>query len=164
MPDSADGLGGARRRQKIAVAVGLWLGMFLWSNIPPYRGNILEEKSAFFVWHWDLYTIAGDKICDVRYYDMNQGGAPIERWTLLGYESIRDMPDGLARTKKDGLFTEYRRVCSAMRKAGDRAPHVEVEARCSDKTKWKRVERRRRNVCEIATTKKRPPAQRGGGR
>lgn len=170
MRDSADGLGRERRRRKIAVAVGLWLGMFLWSNIPPFRGNILDEKSGFFVWHWHLYTIAGDKICDVRYYDMNQdmdrGGKPIERWTLLGYETPRDMPDGVARTHKNGLFGEYRRVCSALRKAGDRDPHVEVEARCSDKTKWKRVERRRRNVCEIGVTRKRPrpPTQRGGGR
>lgn len=144
-----------RRRRRIVLAVCLWLGMCAWANIPPYRGNILEQRSAFFVWHWKLYTVAGHGICDVRYYDMNKDGEPIERWTLLGYERPGDMPDKLARTHKKDLFREYGRVCRELRKQGDPAPNVEVSARCSEWTKWKQVERRRRNVCTVVKRRRR---------
>ncbi len=139
----------AGQREKIAVAVGLWLGMFLWSNIPPFRGNVLDQRASFFVWHWDLYTTAGHGICDVHYYDMKRGGAELERWTLLGYARPGDMPDAIARTEKDQLYREYERVCRALVAQGDPTPEVEVAARCAEKTRWKRVEKRRRNVCEL---------------
>ena len=130
--------------------VGLWLAMFAWANIPPYRGNVLEHERGFFVWHWRLYTTAGHDICDVRYYDHNSDDAPIERWKLLGYERPGLMPDALARTEKDDLFKHYDGVCRALRRQGDPEPDVRVEARCADKTYWKRVERRTRNVCPVA--------------
>src|SRR5690606_32690300 len=42
----------------ISLVVFAWLFMFGWVNIPPYRGNILEEKHGFFVWKWQLYSRA----------------------------------------------------------------------------------------------------------
>jgi hypothetical protein len=143
------------RRRRIVVAVSLWIGLFLWANIPPFRGNILHHRSGFFVWHWRLYSDAGHGICDVRYFDANNNGAPIERWKLLGYERPGLMPDGLARTKKTGLFTDFERVCNKLREQGEPEPNVEAWARCADKARrdhrdrWKVVERRRRNVCLI---------------
>lgn len=134
---------------RLLVAALLWLGMFAWSNVPPYRGNVLEQKRAFFVWHWKLFSRGGEGICDVRYYDRKHGNAPIERWKLLGFESAGDMPESLARTHKPNLIREYQRVCTAMRKAGDPAPEIEVEARCAEQGAWKTVEHRRRNVCGI---------------
>lgn len=123
--------------------------MIAWSNIPPYRSHIRGEKKGLFVWHWKLYQQGGLGYCDVRYFDMNKDGEPIERWTLYGYDRPGAMPDKLLRTKKDSLFTEYGRVCKALRKAGDPQPNVEVFARCGVGKGWKVVERRKRNVCEI---------------
>jgi hypothetical protein len=142
------------RRRRIILFVGLWIGMFAWSNIPPYRGNILEHERGFLVWHWQLYTTAGHGICDVRYFDMNQDGEPIERWTLLGYERPGLMPDTLARTEKKTLYTHVNGVCRALRQQGDQAPNVEVSARCAEKTTWKPVEQRERNVCDPRTKPK----------
>jgi hypothetical protein len=139
---------------KIMLAVCGWLVMFAWSNIPPYRGNVLETEHGFFVWYWKLYSRGGEGICDVRYFDKNNDDAPIERWTLLGYERPGLMPDKLARTEKKQLVTDYRRVCQAMRKAGDKQPDVRVQARCAEKGAWKLVERRKRNVCKLSTAPK----------
>jgi hypothetical protein len=130
--------------------------MFAWSHIPPYRGNVLEHEHGFFVWYWKLYSRAGEGICDVRYFDKHEDNAPIERWTLLGYERPGLMPDQLARTQKKHLFTDYRRVCQAVRKAGDKQPDIRVQARCAEKGEWKLVEKRRRNVCTIGKPKPKP--------
>jgi hypothetical protein len=157
------------QRWRLPVAILLWLVVFAWSNIPPYRGNVLEEGRSFFVWHWQLYTRGGEGICDVRYFDMNQGGEPIERWTLLGYENPGDMPDKLARTEKKKLIQEYKRVCSALRKSGIADPHVEVQARCAEHSEWKTVESRKRNVCtpgigkSKAKAKAKPQPPKSGG-
>lgn len=146
----------ARHRAQILLAVCGWLIMFAWSNIPPYRGNVLEQERGFFVWHWQLYSRGGEGICDVRYFDENNDRAPIERWTLFGFERPGLMPDKRARTQKKDLMNEYRRVCQAMRKAGDKQPDVRVQARCAEKGEWKTVERRRRNVCKISKSKPKP--------
>lgn len=138
---------------RLALAVFSCAVMFAWSNIPPYRGNVLEEKRAFFVWHWQLYSRGGEGICDVRYFDQNNNDAPIERWTLLGFERPRDMPDKMSRTTKDKLLQEYRRVCAAQRKATGQDPHIEVFARCADHGAWKRVENRKRDVCSAKQVK-----------
>lgn len=130
--------------------------MFAWSHIPPYRGNVLEHERGFLVWYWQLYSRAGEGICDVRYFDANNDDAPIERWTLLGYERPGLMPDKLARTEKKNLTTEYRRVCQALRKAGDKQPHVTVQARCAENGAWKPIEKRKRNVCKIGAAKPKP--------
>jgi hypothetical protein len=152
------------RGLRILVAVVMWLGMFAWSNIPPFRGNVLEQPRKFFVWHWKLYSRSGEGICDVRYFDMKRDGEPIERWKLFGYERPGLMPEPLARSHKKELFTDYRRVCHALRKQGVRQPEVEVRARCAYLGKWVEVERRRRNVCTIGAkpkskTKSKPTSQ-----
>lgn len=123
--------------------------MIAWSNIPPYRSHIRGEKRALLVWHWKLYQQGGLEHCDVRYFDMNKGGEPIERWTLYGYDRPGAMPDNILRIKHKALFSDYNRLCQAMRKAGDPDPNVEVYARCGVDKGWKEVERRKRNVCEI---------------
>jgi hypothetical protein len=158
------GVARRRRRLKIMLAIGGWLVMFAWSNIPPYRGNVLEQERQFFVWHWQLYSRGGEGICDVRYFDHNDDDAPIERWTLLGHERPGLMPDKLARTQKKDLLNEYRRACRAMRKAGDKQPDVRVRARCAEKGEWKLVERRKRNVCEIKASKSKPKPKKAGGK
>jgi hypothetical protein len=127
--------------------------MIAWSNIPPYRAQVKDEKRALFVWHWRLYEQGGANVCDVRYYDMNKGGEPIERWELLGYDRPGKMPDKLARTHHKQLFSDYARVCKAMREAGDPDPNVRVYARCGLEAGWKEVERRKRNVCKISSNK-----------
>lgn len=137
------------RRRRILLAVSAWLIMFAWANIPPFRGNILHEKRGVFVWHWKLYSVAGQGICDVRYFDMKADGAPLERWKLLGYERPGEMPDRLARTQKTDLFIDYERMCKQMREQGDPEPDIQAAARCANRGKWKRVEKRKRNVCKI---------------
>ncbi len=134
-------------RARLWWPVIAFLLMIAWSNIPPYRAHIEGEKRALFVWHWKLYQQGGLQYCDVRYFDMNSGGAPIERWTLYGYERPGAMPDKLLRIKHKGLYADYNRVCQALRETGDPDPNVEVFARCGVHKGWKVVERRKRNVC-----------------
>jgi hypothetical protein len=141
--------------------------VFGWSNIPPYRGNVQEEARGFFVWHWKLYSRGGEGICDVRYFDMNQDGAVLERWSLFGFEQPGDMPDNLARTQHKQLLSAYGRVCAAMRKGGDTKPNVQVDARCAVKGEWKQVESRKRNVCApkgMAKPKPKPGSRPGGAK
>src|SRR5690606_18873174 len=83
----------SRLRGRIVLAVCLWIGMFAWTNTSSFQANILEDEPAPRGKDWGLYTAAAQGICDVRYYDMNQRGAPIERWKLLGYERLGDVPD-----------------------------------------------------------------------
>jgi hypothetical protein len=143
----------AEATAKPVSRVRLWwpvivcLLMIAWSNIPPYRAHIRKEDRALMVWHWRLYEQGGWNYCDVRYFDMNQGGEPIKRWELYGYDRPGAMPDNLLRIKIKGLSQDYNRVCSAMRKAGDPNPNVEVYSRCGVKKGWKEYEQRKRNVC-----------------
>src|SRR5690606_24923446 len=118
-----------------------FLAMIAWSNIPPYRAHIKDEKRALFVWHWKLYQQGGAKYCDVRYFDMNKDGEPIKRWELFGFERPGQMDDKLARTRHGQLRNAYRKVCTEMKKAGDPEPNVEVYARCGFDAGWKEVER-----------------------
>ena len=136
---------------KLLVPVLAFIAMLVWSNIPPYRAHIKKEGRDFFVWHWHLYHQGGAEVCDLRYYNMNEGGALIERWKLLGYETRSDMPDNVARIHHKQLRADQNRVCSALREAGDAAPNVELDARCGFNRGWKPIVTRKHNVC--ATTR-----------
>lgn len=136
-------------RLRVWGPIAAILLMIAWTNIPPYRGQIQEKKRGVFSWTWRLYEHGGRDICDVRYFDMNRDGEPVERWRLLGYERPGKMPDKLSRIHKNALFHDYARVCRAQREAGDPHPNLQVYARCGHELGWKEVERRKRNVCEI---------------
>lgn len=142
---------------RLLLPVVAFVTMLIWSNIPPYREHILHEKRGYFVWHWRLFWQGGAKVCDLRYFDMNQGGAPIERWTLLGYERPGDMPDEIARIHYNKLKTDHERVCDALRKSGDAQPNVQVAVRCGFDYGWKQITKRKRNIC--ATAKAKPKAK-----
>ncbi|KIG19348.1 hypothetical protein DB30_03904 [Enhygromyxa salina] len=132
-----------------------------WSNIPPYRMHIKKVRWGVGAWHWRLYEHGGLGVCDVRYFDMNRDGAPIERWKLLGYDRPGDMPDAIARTHDKQLRAAYAQVCEAQAAAGDPHPNVQVMARCGRKLGWATVEKRRANVCGKKTGKKRKKTKRG---
>jgi hypothetical protein len=129
-----------------------------WINVPPYRTHIneLKGKGKLFAWHWRLWEQGGLGVCEVRYFDMHKKGAAIERWSLLGYASPRDMPDDIARTHTKQLWREYDRVCEALELAGDPKPNVQVWARCGRGLGWRETEHRKRNVCPKAKKTIRP--------
>ena len=135
---------------RLLVPVVAFALMILWSNIPPYRAHIQNKRRALFVWHWHLYVQGGRGACEVRYFDMNQDGAPIERWTLYGYERPSQMPDKLGRIREETLEIDHKRVCRELRKAGDPRPNVEALSRCGVGLGWKRVDKREENVCTAA--------------
>ena len=140
---------------RLLVPVVAFILMILWSNIPPYRAHIEHEKRALFVWHWHLYIQGGRGACEVRYFNMNEGGAPIERWKLYGYERPSQMPDNLARVRSESLYGDHKHVCQELQKAGDPKPNVEALSRCGVGSGWERVDERAENVC----TAKRKPAK-----
>jgi hypothetical protein len=137
-------------RLRVWGPIAAILLMIAWTNIPPYRGQIKEVERGVFSWTWRLYEHGGRGVCDVRYFDMNKDGEPVERWRLLGYERPGEMPDKLSRVHEKGLFSDYARVCRAQREAGDPNPNLQVYARCGFELGWKEVERRKRNVCKIS--------------
>lgn len=146
----------ARRRTPLWLPVVAFLVMIAWSNIPPYRMHILDEDRSLFAWHWKLYQQGGAGICDVRYFDMNNGGEVIERWKLLGYDRPGAMPDKLGRIHHKQLKTDGARVCKAMREQGDPDPNVEVFARCGLSGGWKIRANRKHNVCKAKKAKPKP--------
>jgi hypothetical protein len=148
---------------RLLLPVFAFIVMLVWSNIPPYRAHIEKKPRDYFVWHWHLYQQGGAAVCDVRYYDMNQGGELIERWKLFGFERSGDMPDELARVHHKELRRDHDRVCAAMRKAGDKKPNVEVAARCGLEGGWKEITKRKRNICgPQAKPKLKKPAKETG--
>jgi hypothetical protein len=142
---------------RLLLPVFAFCVMLLWSNIPPYREHIKHEERSYFVWHWHLFWQGGLKVCDVRYYDMNQGGALLERWKLLGYDRPRDMPDEIARVHQNELRADQNRVCQALRAGGDAQPNVELWARCGVGYGWKQISNRKGNVCAAKPVKPAKP-------
>lgn len=150
-PEPAEPAKAKRKVWRLLWPVLAWVLFLAWSNIPPYRMHINKVRRGdhIFAWHWRLWEQGGRGYCDVRYYDHNNDDAPIERWALFGYDSPNDMPDELARTKKDQLRSAYKKVCSAMREAGDPDPDVRVFVRCGGKLGWDQVAKRKSNACKL---------------
>jgi hypothetical protein len=120
--------------------------LLAWWTIPPYRAQIQAHERGPLSWGWQLERSPA-KICDVRYFDMNQGGASIERWRLLGFETREDMPLSHARISEDSLQRATANVCRKLRKPGEPRPNVEAFARCDADGRFEIVEDRDRNVC-----------------
>ncbi|PRP91686.1 hypothetical protein [Enhygromyxa salina] len=153
-PKPEQGSESSRRRWwRLTWPVLASLLFLAWSNIPPYRMHIKKQRWGVGAWHWRLYEHGGLGVCDVRYYDMNRDGAPIERWKLLGYDRPGDMPDDVARSRDDRLKQAYAQVCKAQQDAGDPKPNIQVMARCGRKLGWQTLERRSRNVCNMNKSK-----------
>lgn len=130
----------------VALPVAVWLAMLAWWTIPPYLGQIQDREAGPFSWDWRLQRPPA-QICDVRYFDMSQAGAPIERWELLGFETRKDMPPGHARVRESSLPQATRSVCARLRKAGNPTPEVEAFVRCDADGRFEIREDRDRNVC-----------------
>ncbi|KIG19349.1 hypothetical protein DB30_03905 [Enhygromyxa salina] len=130
------------------LALGVALLCF---HLPPYRAQVQERERAPLVWDWQLHGTARRPVCDLRFHDMNQAGAVIERWRLLGHARPRDLPDKQARVYPHKIRAASRDVCKALRERGDDPPRVELFARCPVDREWNQVAAREHDIC--ATTK-----------
>jgi hypothetical protein len=136
-----------------ALAALALVTMVLWSNVPPYRGHVLEEPRSFFSWPaWALHTPTRHSACDLRYYDMNRQNAIVERWKLLGYDHPGAVPKKLARVAKSNIEASNVHVCRSLRKAGDNPPRVKLFARCLVRDEWVKVYGAGSNLCSPAKT------------
>lgn len=130
----------------LAYPVAVWVLLLAWWTIPPYRAQIQARERGPISWDWRLKRPPA-KVCDVRYFDMKRGGAPIERWQLLDFETREDMPRSHARISERSLPNATATVCRRLRRRGDPTPEVEVFARCDADGRFELREDRDRNVC-----------------
>ncbi len=118
-----------------------------WANVPAYRGHIQGQARGLFAWTWSLVPQVKAEICEIRYYDLNRDGAPIERWTALGYERPGSEPNNLARVTRRSLPNDAVRVCQALRKTQAAPPRIEGELRCLVGDEWTVVVERGEQLC-----------------
>lgn len=136
------------------LGAAVLLAAVVWFNVPPYRGQVLEKPRGFWAWTWTLRQPTASQACDIRYYDMNRGGAQIERWKVLGHDRPGAVPDRFARVSSATLHDSTVRVCKALRRAGDDQPQVELDARCLVRDKWVTMHARESRLCSPAKTKR----------
>ncbi|PRP91687.1 HTTM domain-containing protein [Enhygromyxa salina] len=140
-------------RQFPGLAARPWAGPLalgvavLCFHVPPYRAQVQERDLAPLVWDWKLHGTVRRPVCDLRFHDMNQDGAVIERWRLLGHERPRDVADKQARVYQHMVRAAVHDVCTALRKHGDDPPRVELSARCPVDHEWKQVAERGHDIC-----------------
>ena len=90
-------------------------------------------------------------ICDLRYFDGPEGSEPLERWKLLGHDSIRDMPAGDRGVRRRQIARHTARICAGLEATRGEPVDVRASIRCPSDEGWQQLEDRERNVCAKRT-------------
>lgn len=114
-----------------------------------------------------LFRGSGKDICDLRLFEKRDGKeVPIDRPSLLGYESSREMPRAVRLLRKPQLESHTRQLCAALHEREGAPVALHGRIRCAGRDKWEKVEDGKRDLCKPKKKrkKKRKKKKKGGAK
>jgi len=112
----------------------------------PFVRGVLNQDHIKIIPRWEMFSQYGRHVCDVRYFEKHADDTltSIDRFEVLGYAKGK-RPPSLHRIESRGQALEIgRKLCARL---GGPERDLRVKVRCGSKTRWKRKEWGKLNLC-----------------
>ena len=142
------GVLGRKQTRWHRVRLAAFTTLFLWMAFSPIRGQVFGDQSLPFH-SWTMFSSVGLGVVAATFSERLPNGRerPIDRFSLLGYESRRTAPRAFRHISGTaGVYKVARRLCDALGPEAD----VRVRSRVATRDGWRPGYTGESNVCTLA--------------